>query len=438
MVVRGGYGLNYNQNEIAITSGVNGNPPSQGYYDFNSGAPTSINSNIQYGISSSPTALFGFASNSNTITTYNANSLPTGGSANIIAYPSTLPTSYSHHYSLGTEYEFRYQMVASLGYQGSVSHHLITQYNANAYGATQGIALNPLITSMGVYGNTAGSNNNTMLAELKHDFSHRFSADAQFSWGKTMDDGSGPYEQDTYFPSNPAYAYGRADFNVGKSFKLYGLWQPVIFHGSQNWAEKVVGGWSLSGILNIHSGFGWTPTYYTPPLYFNSAYEYSSLRPRYLGGAGTSTNNDNFKSGPGVGNGQNDNFSGIDTNVVQTATSYSNKYFAVPDFSAAVAGPAFPGVSAGPPPPPGIARNSFNGPGYRDVDMSLTKSFGLPKAPVLGEDAKLEIRVDAYNLFNLLNFNPTSISNNISAPNFGQARSALGSRSVAIQARFSF
>ena len=58
--------------------------------------------------------------------------------------------------------------------------------------------------------------------------------------------------------------------------------------------------------------------------------------------------------------------------------------------------------------------------------------------PVLGEDAKIEIRADAFNLFNNLNFNPTSIANNIQSNNFGQATVALGGRVVNLQARFSF
>jgi len=56
----------------------------------------------------------------------------------------------------------------------------------------------------------------------------------------------------------------------------------------------------------------------------------------YLGGAGHSTSNRAFKSGPGVGSGQNVNFPNIQTDVTQTATSFSNKYFMVPDFSAAL------------------------------------------------------------------------------------------------------
>jgi hypothetical protein len=46
---------------------------------------------------------------------------------------------------------------------------------------------------------------------------------------------------------------------VGKSFKLYGVWQPVFFHGNRSWIEKIAGNWSLSGVLNVHSGFPWSP-----------------------------------------------------------------------------------------------------------------------------------------------------------------------------------
>jgi hypothetical protein len=251
-----------------------------------------------------------------------------------------------------------------------------------------------------------------------------------------LDNGSGPYEEDPY-PYNPSYAWGRSDFSVGKAFKLFGMWQPVLFHGNKAWMEKAAGGWTLSGILNLHSGFGWTPTYSTPTLYCNTC-GYGTLRPQYLGGAGHKTSNDAFKSGPSVGNGQNQNFPNILAGAVQGTTSYSNKYFRVPDYSAAVAGNSFPGVAAGLPPAPGLARNSFDGPGYRDVDLSITKGFGLPKLPVLGENAKFEIRADAFNLFNLLNFNPGSVSSNIASQNFGQAQSSLGSRTVSLQARFSF
>jgi hypothetical protein len=81
-------------------------------------------------------------------------------------------------------------------------------------------------------------------------------------------------------------------------------------------------------------------------------------------------------------------------------------------------------------------RNSFRGPRYRDIDATLSKSFGLPKMPVLGENANFEFRANFYNLFN--NLNLTSVDNTITDPHFGQATNALGGRTIELQARFSF
>jgi hypothetical protein len=87
---------------------------------------------------------------------------------------------------------------------------------------------------------------------------------------------------------------------------------------------------------------------------------------------------------------------------------------------------------------PGLARNSFVGPGYKDLDASLTKAFGLPNMRVLGDNAKLEIRADFFNLFNNTNLDARAIQSNITATNFGQDTTILGSRTVSFQARFAF
>jgi len=453
LVVRGGYGLNFNQQEIAITANANGNPPAQGFYNFSSASPTAINPKILYGISSSPTSLGGFASNPNTITTYNSANLPTAGSASVYAFGNTtggLPTPYTQHYSLDTEYSIGRQLVASIGYQGSSSHHLNTQTNAMATALARGVALNPLITSIDYYPNDASSNNNAFLAELKHPMAHHYQLDAQFMWAKSMDNASAPYEEDPYYPDNPAFSWGRSDFNVGKSFKAFGLWQPVIFKGQKAWLEKIAGGWSLSGIYTFHTGFPWTPNFGTAQsLYCNNYCGYYNLRPQYLGGAGTSTSNTAFITGSNYPNyaavtaAANQNAPRATVNgQALTVVGYNNGFFNVPNFQAAMTG-QFPNVNAALPPPPGIARNSYNGPDYEDFDASLTKAFGLPKMPVLGDNAKLEIRCDAYNLFNKTNLNVSSISNNINNSNFGSVNLGnsnvmLGSRTVSFQARFSF
>ena len=80
----------------------------------------------------------------------------------------------------------------------------------------------------------------------------------------------------------------------------------------------------------------------------------------------------------------------------------------------------------------------FPGPGYRDLDMNLAKAFGLPKMRVVGEGAKIEMKANFLNIFNTLNIDPSTISTNIGSSNLGQATSALGSRIIDLQARFSF
>ena len=449
MVVRGGYGLNYNQEEIAISSNAAYNPPTQGYYDFTYASPSNPGANggdILYGISSSPTSLTGFASNPHTITAYNTSNLPVSGNASLYAFGNAqtgrLPTQYLQHYSLDTEYNFNNWVVASLGYQGSTGHHLMVQYLANATALAKGVALNPLVTNVDYYGNEGDSSNNALLAEVKHPFSHHFQADAQFMWAKSMDDSSQPYEEDPYYPDNPTYARGVSDYNIGKSFKAFGLWQPVIFHGQHGWVEKVAGGWSLSGIYTVHSGYGWSPNYGTPQSLYCSNCGYYNLRPTYLGGGTRSTSNKAYETGSNFPNyaaaiaAQQETTATVNGNA-NTVVAYSNKYFNVPNYAASITG-AFPGTNAALPPPPGAERNSFEGPGYEDVDASLTKDFGLPKMRVLGDNAKIEIRCDAFNLFNRTNLNPASIATNITSPNFGQDQSILGSRTVSFQTRFSF
>jgi hypothetical protein len=114
-----------------------------------------------------------------------------------------------------------------------------------------------------------------------------------------------------------------------------------------------------------------------------------------------------------------------------------DNYFSIPNFSAAITDNSGQSTNVYIP-APGIDRNVFPGPGYRDVDLNLGKAFGLPKMRVLGEDAKLEIKANLLNAFNILNINSSTINTNIANPNLGAATGALGGRVVDFQARFSF
>src|SRR5882724_6757342 len=422
LVVRGGYGLSYNGEQIAISANIVGNPglavsPVFNFTNATTCAPPQTvanNCGIVYALSSSPTAIGGYPANPNAVSSFGPNGLPTTGSVFITIFPKDFPTLRVHHYSADVQYDLGHQFVASLGYQGSISRDTFFHENPLAVPATQGFASNPQISSGDLWGVSGRGNYNAMLAELKHQFSRGFTADAQFTWAKCMDTSSAPFSEQPY-PFNSGFDYGRCDYNVGKALKLFGVWQPVFFHG-QGWKEKILDGWSLSGIFNLHSGFPWSPfVNVTGGNTYCTQCGYGSLFPaNNLGGAGGSTSNDAFKT------------------VAQS--NFPNggaAYFSPTTYPTGMFGATLP-------PNPGVHRNSLNLPGYKGVDLTLAKGFGLPKVPVLGENARIELRVDAYNLFNNLNLNPTRISNNVSDSNFGTIQAGLAARVVTLSARFSF
>jgi hypothetical protein len=78
----------------------------------------------------------------------------------------------------------------------------------------------------------------------------------------------------------------------------------------------------------------------------------------------------------------------------------------------------------------------FYGPGYFDVDATLSKSFGLPHMKLIGENGRIEFRMNFYNLFNKLNL--SNLQTDITNAHFGEAQNALGARVIEIQGRFSF
>jgi len=432
VVVRGGFGINYNQNEIAITANASGNPPNASKPFFHCDFPFTTNpscggTGILYETAGDLHSIFGYAPNPAAISTLTPENLPAAGNQVLTGFQGDPKTIANYHYSLDVQDQITPNLIFTLGYIGNQSRHLLAHSNWNAIATANGFSLNPLVNTINFWGNIANGNYNAMVATFSHNFSHSFQATATYTWARSMDQLSGPYYQDPY-PFNPQNAYGRSNYDVRNAFKLYGLWQPVFFHGSHGWIEKIAGGWSVSGIWNWHTGFPWDPFYNASTNFYYQNSGYGQLRPAaMLSGFGTSTDKSQFEQAT------NPNYGGDGT-----------KFFLPPTF---VAGPSFPATGAAP--TPGIHRNSLNGPGYNDIDLSLAKGFGLPKNKVLGEAARFEIRADIFNLFNTTNINVATIDGALGAvdptgavtsvnSNFGVAGAALASRTIQLQARFSF
>jgi hypothetical protein len=436
VVIRGGFGVNYNEDEFAIT--VQGNANSPTLLNFSPTGYSSKNSSIQYNVAGDIHTPLAYPSNPHAITTFGPNGLPTatGLSVQVTGFDQNVKTITVYHYSLDTEMALSHNFVATLGYQGSSGHHLLYQEDLNAVAVIHGYALNPALSRVMMNINGANSNYNALLATMKHNFAHGFQIEGQYTWSKSMDEGSSPYTLDPYAPISIHSVYGRSDYNVQNAFRTFCLYQPSFFH--EKWLHRIADGWSLGGIYNWHTGFPWTPVYSVTTnavptgssgnLYYAGS-PYTSIRPAAYTGTGLAdTSTAGFETGPSL------------SNPGATNVNFPNKgpaYFTEPTYTAALRSAAYSPTLTYGAPTPAMARNSFNGSMYQDLDASLAKAFKFPETRVIGDKGALEMRVDAYNVFNLTNLTPTP-STNITSTTFGAATSALGSRSVQIQARFSF
>jgi hypothetical protein len=434
VVVRGGFGINYEENQIAILRSGDANPPLSLSFSASAFSPQ-----IVYNTAPNINSPFGYPANPNFKTTFNTNNIPTSTVISINgAYDNNQKTGTVYHYSLDTEMQLPANFVATLGFQGSSGHHLFYEVDLNAVAAVKGYPLNPQLNQVIDYTNGANSNYNAMLASLKHNFSHSFQVEADYTWSKSMDEGSSSYNRDSYAPISIHDVYGRSDYNFQNNMRVFGLYQPKFFH--ERWLHTFVDGWTLGGTYEYHSGFPWTPSYTVTTngqptgtagsLYYAGS-PYTSIRPGAYTGTGIKNSTVAFQSGPSSSypTATNTNFP-----VVPTGETGGENYFTEPTYTAA--SKTFSATTFVPPPGPAMERNSFTGPMYQSVNASLAKGFNIPPARVIGEHASMEFRVDAFNLFNLTNL--TSPATGIASTTFGQSSGALGSRIVEMQARFSF
>jgi hypothetical protein len=442
LVLRGGIGIAYNG--LVQSNSLDGrfNPP------FVDNGQSFSGSQILY-INSFPTDVHnpnGYAANPNAVLTFGSNNLPApsclkpgqnNGCIDLTAFPANWPTTYTYHYTLGAEYDLGHQWVASIGYQGNTTRHLTDHYNVYNVGAARGLALNPLVSGVTLYADDGSARFNALLLELKHAFSQSFQIDTQYRLSHTLDSGSNAYAGG-FYQWDQATGFATSDYDTRHAFKVYGIYSPTIFKGSNSWMEKIAGGWTISGILNAHSGFPFTPQYnngeitggFDPVFNFGNCNCGSSadagsgalLPSKYVGGF-----KPNFRSSTSV------NGALLFTPPSTPPGTLFPCLFPNPPAAQCPAGQQ----GFGPLPTfPGIARNAFTGPGYFDVDATLSKAFGLPRMRVIGEGAKLEFRANFYNLFNKLNL--SNVQTDILNGHFGEAQNALGARVIEMQARFSF
>ncbi len=423
-VIRGGFGIGYNRIPSVVFVNSRGNPPFFSRFGIccgtagpaggdGFGSPF-VDGQILYalGSSNSPGSfpanpLLGGGINP-------ATGAPFNGQVEIYGSTQDQPNAQSYRYSLEGQYQLPAKLTATIGYQGSRTKNLIRLVNQNYIFART----NPAFFAVYLPTPDVKSDYNALLATLERRFANGFQIQANYRFSKSLDNLSneGPgFVTNQTFPIENRLERGPSDFDVKHNFNLFGLYDLPFFRKRDDLAGTLLGGFQFSGIVTWHTGFPFTPVLNTGLQGRSENNFINPIRPTlYRGGAGNSTSNSTFLSPGG-------NFPGG-----------GPRYF-----STTVAGNP-PLLSLN---PPGIGRNSFRGPQYFNVDLTVSKRFNLPKGFSLSEGSGLDLRVNLFNAFNNLNLVPfgfASPSTVITDSRFGQATGGLSGRVVELQARFNF
>src|SRR5579862_7448290 len=434
LVFRGGFGIAYDRFDDNVFNNTRNNPPDVASYGICCGTSSNpfVSGQILFNTGTSNNPL-SYPGNSVLATGLGSNGLPIfvqGGPyvpPNIYANPVNMPVPYVYLYSTQMQYSFPGDWVFTVGYQGSAGHHLTRITNLSYFYPIPNKSLNQIFNFVP----DTNTDFNALTTQFEHRFHHGLSANVQYTYSKSIDqlsaEGPGFVTNQTY-PIDDHTERGPSDYDATHNFRAYAVWDLPILRTRTDFWGKVVGGWELNGIYQFHSGFPWTPVSdnVCPVIGFNTI---CPIRPtRYNGGAGQNYDTSAFLP-PTSGN-------------FPAVTSGLNPYF---DLETTCGNPCLPE-------PPGIGRNSFRGPRYQDIDISVLKEFGLPRMRFVGEGAKIQLRMTAYNVFNKLNLAPfsfgstsTTVSSSNSSPGvplinpqFGTATSGLEGRVLELQARFSF
>ena len=379
-MIRGGAGISYNRIPEIVFANTRGNPPFFARYAICCGtAATDFGSpfaggQILYTVGSSSSPFSYPANPALAVGIDPATGTPPNRTVEIYGSLPDMPVAYVYTYSFETQYALPYNLTATVGYQGSSSHKLIRLVNQLFVQPV--IPANYFAFAVFIPTPDVNSNYNAMNARLTRRFSRGFQFDAIYRWAKSIDtlsnEGPGAVTNQT-FPQDLSQERGPSDFDVRHAFTLSSLWDLPFLRGRQDFVGKAFGGWQINGIVTAHTGFPWTPHTGQCVRSANSNNFVCPSRPtRYFGGALEDTDNEAFIR-------PNGNFPGGGLNFFD---------------------PNNPNGLL----PPGIGRNSFRGPRYFAVDMSLAKRTGLPS--FLGEGAFLEFKANFFNVFNNLNLAP--------------------------------
>lgn len=319
----------------------------------------------------------------------------TFGTPSISSFPSTFHAPHTLEWSFEIQHEIDRHNMVTISYVGNHGYDIQESVNANMYasststknyggpyGGLPGAAPDARFVTVTQYYNNGISNYNSLTLQYRHVFNYGLTAQFHYTWSHDL--GTIGY----YNPFNLSNGYGSLGFDNRHQVAGDLLWaQP--FKAANPMVNQLIKGWTLGTKMYIYSGAPFSVTdskiasdvnstgVLTPlaDLVTASAFNTSCNKSNAIGQACLSKTA--FATYPG---------SGISSPI---QTDWGN-----------------------------ISPNSFRGPGYFDMDMSLQRAFAIK------ERFKFTLGMQAYNVLNHANFaNP---SGTLTSGAFGTITSTLG------------
>jgi hypothetical protein len=332
---------------------------------------------------------------------------PGGGTARNYDLPITLGsidtnqlTPYTQQWNMNIQHSLSGTMVLEVGYSGSRAIHMMRTQDINqpvpseaiARGTVNANAVRPYKgwSVINHREQSYMSNYHGFQTGLTRSFSRGLMAQAAYTWSKAIDNADFTGGIYGFVPNtrDSSGERGPANFDATHNFVASWLWDVPFLKNSNHPIGRILGGWQYSGVVTMQTGLPLSPE---------------------LG-----------RDIAGVGSSARQRPEAIRSPYIPRGERTVGRWF---DASAYVQ-PAFGTFSS-------VARNILRAPGTNTFDMSLAKVVRL------GEGRQLELRGDAFNVFNNTQF--AGVGSSFFTPStFGRVTSARNERNLMVGARIQF
>jgi hypothetical protein len=408
-VIRGGYGSSGVLEGTGSSLRLTENAPWEYNYTAQATTPTTTSSGAPLNVTN------GFG-----------NGNVTAAQTAYFAWAKNLRPAITQQFSLTSEYELNNETSLQVGYVGETGRHLIVPIDSNEWTApcTSSCTTAPFYNLVGQTGSVkttaseAMSDYNALQIVLRHRKSHGFEYTINYTYAKSLSNNSGfygvpgvngasAYWQNAYDPSAD---YGPTGFDIRHNLTANGYYELPFGHGRKfggNWnmlTNEALGGWKIAGNGTVYTGFPIT-------ISSNIASNTNALSARAN------------RYGP--------------IHVVDRSVQH---WFGTDPSATPCSGPNVVGGVLQPCAYGAELPNTYGtagvgterGPDYREVDLSIFKTFAIGNA---GQG--LDFRADFFNAFNIASYaDPTA---SVSSTSFGQITSTRSpNRQIQLSARYHF